>query len=71
MKAVAIGDELRLGGYALAGAAVRHAGSAAEAVAAWEALEDGVALLVLTRPAHDALSARLDERPELLWAVVP
>ena len=70
-RALAIGNELRLGGYALAGVNVRHAPSPAEVEAAWAALDEKTALLVLTREAHAVLAARLGERDDLIWAVVP
>ena len=64
----AIGEPVRLRGYALVGAEL----CAAEDFAAdWEGLPDDIAVLLLTRTAHAALAARLHERPELLWAVVP
>ena len=68
--AVAIGDARRLAGYGLSGADVRDARSAADAEAAWDALGDDTALLVLTPDAHDALALRLAER-RVVWAVVP
>ena len=70
-RAVAIGDERRLGGYALAGVEVVPATGAGDAAAAWDALADDVSLVVLDPPAHSALAARLDERPMLVWAVLP
>jgi vacuolar-type H+-ATPase subunit F/Vma7 len=70
-RAVAIGDERRLAGYALAGAEVRHASSPAEAEAAWAALAEETSLLVLTQEAYDALAVSLGERDDLVWAVVP
>ena len=70
-RAVAIGDERRLGGFALAGADVVHAATAREATAAWEALAEDVAVVVLSPDAHAALADRLDERPTVVWAVLP
>lgn len=70
-RAVAIGNELRLGGYALAGVEVRHAASPAEVEAAWAELDEEAALLVLTREAHAVLEALLAERDDLICAVVP
>ena len=71
MRAVALGDDRRLGGYALAGADVVSVGDAGEAVAAWEALPDDVALVVLTPEVGAALAGRFAERPSLLRAVIP
>jgi vacuolar-type H+-ATPase subunit F/Vma7 len=70
-RAVAIGDERRLGGYALAGAEVVPATAAGAVTAAWEALDDDVALVVLSPDAHAVLAGRLDERPTVVWAVLP
>lgn len=70
-RAVAIGDERRLGGYALAGVEVVPAVTAAEAAAAWDSLAEDVAVLVLSPGAHEALAGRLDERSGIVWAVLP
>ena len=70
-RIVAIGDERRLAGYALAGVEVRPASSPAAVELAWADLVQDVALLVLTAEAHDALAPLLEARPELVWAVVP
>ncbi len=70
-RAAAIGDERRLAGYALAGAEVVPALTEAEVAAAWDGLADDVALLVLTAEARALLGARLEERPEVVWVVVP
>ena len=40
-------------------------------VAAFDALPDDVACLILTQAAHAALGPRLAERPGLTWVVVP
>jgi vacuolar-type H+-ATPase subunit F/Vma7 len=69
--AAAIGDERRLGGYALAGVDVVHADSPADVAAAWDALADDVALVVLTPDAFAVLEQRLPERSGLVWAVLP
>ena len=66
-----IGDELRLGGFALAGAEVHDAPDAAAALAAWEALPEDVSLLVLDAEAARALADRFPERPELLRVEMP
>lgn len=69
--AVAIGDERRLAGYALAGASVRHALTKKEAEAALSALDHDIGLLVLTAEAREALAETLAERDDLVWAVLP
>lgn len=68
--AAAIGEHVRVAGYALAGVQVHAAEDAAGARAAWERLPEGVACVILTRAAHAALEGRLDERPDLVWTVV-
>jgi vacuolar-type H+-ATPase subunit F/Vma7 len=70
-RAVAIGDELRLAGYALAGAEVRHAVAPPEIEAAWAGLDDEVGLVVLTPESYAVLEQRLAERGDVVWAVVP
>jgi vacuolar-type H+-ATPase subunit F/Vma7 len=67
----AIGNHVRLRGYALAGAELHTAAGEEDLAACWERLPEDVAFLVLTRGAHAALAERLRERPELVWAVVP
>lgn len=70
-RAAAIGEQVRVAGYALAGVEVHAAEDAEAAREAWEALSEEVACLILTPAAHAALAARLDERSGLVWAVVP
>ncbi len=67
---VAIGDPSRLAGYALAGAEVLTARTAAAAIAAWEALGGGVGLALLTAEAAAALGTRLDQPGVPLTAVI-
>jgi hypothetical protein len=70
-RAAAIGKDVRLAGYGLAGVEVLAAEDTAETLAAWERLPDDVACLILTPAARAALAARLAERPQLVWAMVP
>ena len=70
-RAVAIGDERQLAGYALAGAEVYHALGPADVEAAWDGLEDAVGLVVLTPDSYAVLESRLSEHGRLVWAVVP
>jgi hypothetical protein len=70
-RAAAIGEDLRLAGYALAGVEVLAAEDAAQALGAWDRLPGDVACLILTAAARAALGARLDERPQLVWTVMP
>jgi vacuolar-type H+-ATPase subunit F/Vma7 len=70
-RAAALGEDVRVAGYALAGAEVHAAVDAPAALAAWEGLADDVDCLILTPAALDALRDRLNERPYLVWAVLP
>jgi hypothetical protein len=70
-RAVAIGERVCIGGYALAGVDVVAAEDARTAFDAWERLGDDVTCLILTRAAYAALASRLAERPRLVWAVLP
>ncbi len=71
MTAVAIGEGLRLAGYALAGVDVRAAASREEVRARFEALEPDVGLLILTPAAYVELAASLPGRRRLVWTVLP
>ena len=70
-RVAAIGDEMRLAGYRLAGVDIYPASSADECRTAWTRLAADVGLLVLTGDACAALEPRLSERPQLLWVVTP
>ncbi|MGZ4173517.1 MAG: hypothetical protein ACXVQR_03465 [Solirubrobacteraceae bacterium] len=49
-----------------------HAADDADTVReAWKALPSEVACVIMTSAAHAALGARLDERPDVIRAVVP
>jgi hypothetical protein len=68
---VAIGEPGLLDGYGLAAVEVRPAADAAAAIHAWSELGADVGLLILTPSAERALSSRLAESRDLVWAVVP
>lgn len=70
-RAAAIGEDVRIAGYGLAGVEVHAAEEPAAVHAAWDALADDVACLILTPAARDALGDRLGERSRLVWAVLP
>lgn len=70
-RVAAIGADVWLAGYALAGVEVLAADDAAAAIAAWERLPDDTACLILTAGARAAIGPRLAQRPRLVWAVVP
>jgi vacuolar-type H+-ATPase subunit F/Vma7 len=69
-RAVAIGDGRRLAGYALAGALVVPV-TPDEAVDAWETLPDDVGLVLLSPEVEAVLAPRLEEREDVVWAVLP
>jgi hypothetical protein len=68
---VALGEEMRVRGYALAAARVVTALRPEDVIIAWESLPPGVTFLLLTPMARAALAGRLEERPQLLHAVLP
>ncbi|MEZ5230695.1 MAG: hypothetical protein R2710_29705 [Acidimicrobiales bacterium] len=68
---VALGESHELDGYALAGARVVRSHSATQLVEAFEALEEEVGLVLLTRWSADILRDQLSERPRLLQVVLP
>ncbi len=68
--AAVIGSTLAVEGYALAGAIVHAADSAAEATAAWEALPPDTALVIMTDSAAAWLADRLPQRPDILTAMM-
>lgn len=70
-RAAAIGEDVRVAGYALAGVEIHAAADGEAARAAFDALPDDVACLILTQAARAALGPRLSERPTLTWVVVP
>jgi vacuolar-type H+-ATPase subunit F/Vma7 len=68
----ALGEEARVQGFALAGALAVAAGTPEEVRRAWRELPPDVVLVVLTRPAAEALTAELaDPDPVRLTAVMP
>lgn len=64
----AIGAPAQVTGFALGGAQVFAVDSAAQARAAWQALPDDVAVVILTQDAADAVGA---ERAGRLTVVLP
>jgi vacuolar-type H+-ATPase subunit F/Vma7 len=70
-RAVAIGERVRVGGYALAGVEVLAAEDEQAAIEAWERLGDDVTCVVLTRAAYAVLASRLAAHPRAVWAVLP
>jgi vacuolar-type H+-ATPase subunit F/Vma7 len=70
-RVAAIGVQSEVRGYALAGVEVLEARSPDEARAALASLGAEVGLVILGPAAHKALAAELEDRPGLIWAVLP
>ncbi len=70
-RAAVIGEELRVQGYALAGAVVCAADDEAGVLRAWRELPGDVAVVVLTPRAAGWLAGELARRPGLLPVVMP
>ena len=70
-RIVALGDDDRLEGFALAGASVIAASTDDEIRQAWERLDPDVGLVILSVGASRVLESRLDERSDVLTAVLP
>lgn len=68
---VALGDDDRLDGFALAGATVVTGTTDEELRAAWGALDSDVGLVILSTHASEVLDSLLGERTDLLTAVLP
>jgi vacuolar-type H+-ATPase subunit F/Vma7 len=68
-RIVAIGEEIQLAGYALAGAEVVATTDAERVRQAWAGVRD-VGLVLLTPAARLALPDPIDRR-DLLWTVLP
>lgn len=69
-RVVAIGSDLELAGYALAGVEVAAADDPDAVRRAWAGLGRDVGLVLLTRDAATAVPDRAD-RPDLLCVVLP
>jgi vacuolar-type H+-ATPase subunit F/Vma7 len=68
---VAIGEEQRVRGFALAGVSVIAAADETTARAAWETLDADVGLVILTPAAAQALRPELTSAPRRLWVELP
>lgn len=68
--AAALGEALRVDGFALAGAVVLRAEGPDEALAAWRSLPADVGVLVLTARAASWLGDAVRSRPDVLIAVM-
>lgn len=67
----ALGHEVEVAGFALAGVAVHAVESPADAVAAWSALPDTTGLVILGPDAARALATQATARPDRLTVVLP
>jgi len=70
-RVAVIGEELRVQGFALAGAAVYPAGSEDEARQAWLSLTADVAVVILTAQAAQWLGDPLPSSGDVLSVVMP
>ena len=70
-RVAALGETVKVEGFALAGAVVFVADTAGDVDAAWDAMPDDVGVLIVTLRAEDRLRRRFDERPHLLTVVIP
>ncbi|HEX6855964.1 MAG TPA: hypothetical protein VF204_11765 [Streptosporangiaceae bacterium] len=69
-RAAVIGAELRIQGYALAGALACPAETREEAAAAWRSLPPDIAVAILTPCTAAWLGAELGQRPSVLTVVM-
>jgi vacuolar-type H+-ATPase subunit F/Vma7 len=67
---VALGEDHQLDGFALAGAVVIGAQTAAAVREAWDRLGNDVGLVILTTMAAEVLSDELDHRSDRLTVVL-
>lgn len=68
--AAVIGEALQVEGYALAGAAICPVDGPDAAAAAWDALPPSTALVIMTASAASWLADRMEQRPDVLTAVL-
>jgi vacuolar-type H+-ATPase subunit F/Vma7 len=68
---VAIGEAVRVAGYALAGVDVRPVESSAAALDAWRSLDRDTQLVLLTPAAADAVEGLLTDTEGRIWVVLP
>lgn len=67
----ALGAAVDVEPFALAGASIFSAATAADIDAMWDALPADLAVLVLTAAAAEHLGERVQERPHILTVVIP
>jgi vacuolar-type H+-ATPase subunit F/Vma7 len=70
-RVVALGEQVRVAGYALGGAVVVPAESDDEVLTAWDALAPDVEVVILTAVAAEVLGPARTQRPHPLTVVMP
>jgi vacuolar-type H+-ATPase subunit F/Vma7 len=70
-RIVALGEPMRLDGFALAGVNVVPAEGADELRTAWSKLDPDVCMVILTPAAKDAVNDLLALRPDVIWTTLP
>lgn len=70
-RIVALGEDDRLAGFALAGAVVIEATTDAEIRRAWDELDPDVGFVVMSARASQVLDSLLGDRSDVLTAVLP
>jgi vacuolar-type H+-ATPase subunit F/Vma7 len=70
-RIVALGEDDRLAGFALAGAAVIEAATDAEIRRAWDELDADVGFVIMSARASQTLGSVLGDRADVLTAVLP
>jgi vacuolar-type H+-ATPase subunit F/Vma7 len=70
-RIAALGEAVKVEGFALAGALVLAADGANEVDAAWDVLPEDVAVLIVTPSVEHRLASRFGDRPHLLTVVCP
>lgn len=68
---VAIGERVRIQGFALAGVATCEAETADDARTAWRSLGPAVAIVILTPAAAQAIAGRVQDTAAPLTVVMP
>jgi vacuolar-type H+-ATPase subunit F/Vma7 len=67
----AIGETHELEGFALAGVAVIAAATRTQVIDAWQNLDPGVSLVILSPAAGETLDQMLADRPDTLTVAMP
>ncbi len=66
-----LGEEVQVRGFSLAGATVKTGATAEELSSAFDEIDDDTALLILTSTAAELIGDRLEEKPWVVWTVIP